>query len=88
MYAKTHEWTKNEGLFLNSVIKSLLKGQYDFIRKMTRTEMLKLKVKLPAVIEDGVWSPDWNYMEDYMRNTIEVAEKVIGNFERLDICQL
>ncbi|EKC50653.1 restriction enzyme BgcI subunit beta, partial [human gut metagenome] len=30
MYAKTHEWTKNEGLFLNSVIKSLLKGQYDF----------------------------------------------------------
>ena len=48
MYAKTHEWTRNEGLFLNSVIKSILRGRYDFIRKMTRAEMLKLKVKLPA----------------------------------------
>lgn len=85
MYAKTHEWTKNEGLFLNSVIKSLLRGQYDFIRKMTRAEMLKLKVKLPAVIEDGVWIPDWNYMESYMQNTIEVAEKMMNDFEKLSI---
>ena len=35
MYAKTHEWTKTEGLFLNAVIKSILNGRYDFIRKMT-----------------------------------------------------
>lgn len=85
MYAKTHEWTKNEGLFLNSVIKSLLRGQYDFIRKMTRAEMLKLKVKLPAVIEDGVWVPDWNYLESYMQNTIEIAEKMMNDFEKLSI---
>lgn len=85
MYAKTHEWTKNEGLFLNSVIKSLLRGQYDFIRKMTRAEMLKLKVKLPAVIEDGVWVPDWNYLESYMQNTIEMAEKMMNDFEKLSI---
>lgn len=85
MYAKTHEWTKNEGLFLNSVIKSLLRGQYDFIRKMTRAEMLKMKVKLPAVIEDGVWVPDWNYLESYMQNTIEMAEKMMNDFEKLSI---
>lgn len=83
MYAKTHEWTKNEGLFLNSVIKSLLKGQYDFIRKMTRAEMLKLKVKLPAVINNEEWIPDWSYMENYMQSTIEVAEKMMNDFEKL-----
>lgn len=85
MYAKTHEWTKNEGLFLNSVIKSLLKGQYDFIRKMTRAEMLKLKVKLPAVIKEGAWIPDWSYMENYMQSTIELAEKMMNDFEKLNI---
>ncbi len=85
MYAKTHKLTRNEGLFLNSVIRVLLKGQYDFIRKMTRTDMLKLKIKLPAVIEDGIWIPDWDYMESYMQNVIEMAEKTTNNFEKINI---
>lgn len=75
MYAKTHEWTRNEGLFLNSVIKSILNGRYDFIRKMTRAEMLKLKVKLPAVKQmDGTYIPDWAYMEEHMRSVMKDAE--------------
>ena len=77
MYAKTHEWTKNEGLFLNSVIKSLLKGQYDFIRKMTRAEMLKLKVKLPA---DNNGNPDYAYMESYMKSVMDSAKTEISLF--------
>ena len=72
MYAKTHEWTRNEGMFLNSVIKSILRGRYDFIRKMTRAEMLKLKVKLPAVIQaDGTYIPDWAYMGTYMSEVMQ-----------------
>lgn len=75
MYAKTHEWTRNEGLFLNSVIKSILNGRYDFIRKMTRAEMLKLKVKLPAEKQmDGTYIPDWAYMEEHMRSVMKDAE--------------
>lgn len=75
MYAKTHEWTRNEGLFLNSVIKSILRGRYDFIRKMTRAEILKLKVKLPAVIQaDGTYIPDWAYMGTYMSEVMQNAE--------------
>lgn len=75
MYAKTHEWTRNEGLFLTSVIKSILNGRYDFIRKMTRVEMLRLKVKLPAVIQtDGTYIPDWTYMGAYMSEVMQNAE--------------
>ena len=88
MYAKTHEWTKNEGLFLNSVIKSLLKGQYDFIRKMTRAEMLKLKVKLPAVVnDDGTYRPDWDYMDSYMQRITEMATLTIENLEKISLTE-
>lgn len=75
MYAKTHKWTRNEGLFLNSVVKSILNGRYDFIRKMTRAEMLKLRIKLPAVIQtDGTYIPDWSYMDAYMSEVMENSE--------------
>lgn len=79
---------KNEGLFLNSVIKSLLKGQYDFIRKMTRAEMLKLKVKLPAVVnDDGTYRPDWDYMDSYMQRITEMATLTIENLEKISLTE-
>ena len=85
MYAKTHEWTRNEGLFLNSVIKSILRGRYDFIRKMTRAEMLKLKVKLPAVIQaDGTYIPDWAYMGTYMSEVMQNAETYFKILRKAD----
>ena len=60
---------------MNSVIKSILNGRYDFIRKMTRAEMLKLKVKLPAVKQmDGTYIPDWAYMEEHMHSVMKDAE--------------
>lgn len=75
MYAKTHVWTRNECMFLISVIKSILNGRYDFIRKMTRDEMLRLKVKLPAVIQtDGTYVPDWAYMDEYMSEVLRDVE--------------
>lgn len=85
MYAKTHEWTRNEGMFLNSVIKSILRGRYDFIRKMTRAEMLKLKVKLPAVIQaDGTYIPDWAYMGTYMSEVMQNAETYFKILRKAD----
>lgn len=85
MYAKTHEWTRNEGLFLNSVIKSILRGRYDFIRKMTRAEMLKLKVKLPAVIQaDGTYIPDWAYMDEYMSEIVKESEVNLASLMKAD----
>lgn len=85
MYAKTHVWTRNEGLFLNSVIKSTLRGRYDFIRKMTRAEMQRLKVKLPSVIQtDGTYIPDWTYMDTYMSETMQSAETYLEILRKVD----
>lgn len=85
MYSKTHKWTRNEGLFLNSVIKSILSGQYDFIRKLTRAEMLKLKVKLPAVIQtDGTYIPDWAYMSAYMSDVMQGVEACFEILRKAD----
>lgn len=85
MYAKTHEWTRNEALFLNSVIKSILHGRYDFIRKMTRAEMLKLKVKLPAVIQkNGVYIPNWEYMDTYMSEVMQDVEDCFEILRKAD----
>ena len=70
MYAKTHVWTKYEALFLTSVIKSYLRGRYDFISKMTRTDIMNLTVKLPATASG---EPDYGYMGAYIKNIITVA---------------
>ena len=85
MYAKTHEWTKTEGLFLNAVIKSILNGRYDFIRKMTRAEILQLKVKLPAVVQmDGTYRPDWAFMDAYMSRMLQISEANLATLRQAD----
>ena len=85
MYAKTHEWTRTEGLFLNAVIKSILNGRYDFIRKMTRAEILQLKVKLPAVVQmDGTYRPDWAFMDAYMSRMLQISEANLATLRQAD----
>ena len=66
---------KKRGIVFELGYQSILNGRYDFIRKMTRAEMLKLKVKLPAVKQmDGTYIPDWAYMEEHMRSVMKDAE--------------
>jgi hypothetical protein len=71
MYAKNHCWNKYESMFLTSVMKSLLAGKYDFISKMTRTDILALKIKLPV---DNQGNIDYPYMTHYM---MEIEAKVL-----------
>ena len=68
MYTKGHWWDKRESLFLISVIKSTIKGNYDFIKKMTRDEISKLSIKLPI---DNEWNPNREYMWKYMKTLME-----------------
>ena len=63
MYALNHKWTENESLFLISVIKAKIADRYDFIEKMTRTDILNLVIKLP-VLSNNI--PNWNYMNEYI----------------------
>lgn len=66
-------------------LEQILRGRYDFIRKMTRAEMLKLKVKLPAVIQaDGTYIPDWAYMGTYMSEVMQNAETYFKILRKAD----
>lgn len=72
MYAKNHNWNKYESMFLTSIMKSLLAGKYDFISKMTRTDILALKIKLPVNADGEI---DYLYMTNYMMG---IEEKVLA----------
>ena len=76
MYALNHEWTENESLFLISVIKAKIANKYDFIEKMTRTDILNLVIKLPITSPDV---PDWNYMNEYIETIKNKAKVAIKN---------
>lgn len=56
-----------------------------FVDELNRHIKTDFTFLLPVKDDDR---PDWKYMEQYMKDTIDVSEKVIGKFERLDICQL
>ena len=58
-------WTLNKyiGLFIATVIKTE-RPKYNYGRKWTKSIMEKSIIKLPS--QSG--SPDWNYMEDYIKS--------------------
>lgn len=53
------------GLFLVTIL-DLERPKYSFGRKYS-SRIPKMKVLLPATIENGDEVPDWNYMEDYIK---------------------
>ena len=80
MYSKNHKWTKNESLFLTTVIRSSV-GKYDFISKMTRDDILNLSIKLPV---DSNGLPDWSYMEVYMQKVFDMVGGYLDGLNRVD----
>lgn len=64
MYEKRyHAWTRNQLLFLVSVLQFTCLGRYTYGRKMTRTNIASTKILLPST-KDG--KPDWRWMENYI----------------------
>ena len=53
------------GRFLCSVLNSLLKEMRDYTTIIKKDEFKKQKIKLPAI---SPLEPDWEYMEQYMKN--------------------
>lgn len=80
MYPKNHKLTKNESLFLTTVIRASV-GKYDFIFKMTRDDILNLVIKLPSN-SDG--SPNWEYMGTYMQKVFEGTQAVLESLGQAD----
>jgi hypothetical protein len=53
-------------LFLKTILMAN-KYKYTYGRKVTESKYLKEKIMLPATIVNGEKTPDWNYMEQYMK---------------------
>lgn len=65
MYEKNHAWTRNQLLFLVSVLKFTCVGRYTYGRKMTRENIAASLVLLPS---DEYGLPDWQWMESYIKS--------------------
>lgn len=59
---------KYNGLFLATIL-SKERPKYSFGRSWTGSRLLDTIVKLPAILNsDGSYSPDWQFMEDYIKS--------------------
>lgn len=66
--------TKNIALFLAPIIKAV-GGNYVYKDKWLQEEMRVAEIMLP-VIDDG--TPDWDYMDMYINNTLEIVAEDIS----------
>lgn len=65
MYPKTRKWSKEELLFLSTIMMFDSKGKYSYGRKMRRDIILGIKIKLPV---DKTGNPDWQFMKNYIKS--------------------
>lgn len=77
MYCKVRNLNKYEGQFIATVMRNAA-GKFDFIIKMTREEVSKFTIKLP-ITQTG--EPDWQYMENYMKNIISTMQNNLTLFQ-------
>ena len=68
--------TRNIALFLCPIIK-VVGQKYAFIDKWKQDDMVNTTIKLPAITRG---SPDWEYMDSYMKQIIEESEKKMDFF--------
>lgn len=80
MRLKDRTLNKYEAMFINTVISTKLSGRYDFISKMTRSDISDIIIKLP-ILKNG--TPDWNYMEAYIKRIEKIVENSISQFGRV-----
>ena len=65
---KDNKLNKYSALFIATIIR-WEKFKYAWGRKWGIERMKKSKIKLPAVVkEDGSYSPDWDFMENYIKS--------------------
>jgi hypothetical protein len=76
------KWNQYTYQFFASVFrKSALTKGFDYGNKFRRDIAVDLIIKLP-VTSDG--TPDWNYMESYMKAVMEESEQCLENLKRAD----
>lgn len=69
--------------FIIAVLNKTMENLFNYDVKATKDSLKTMIVKLPAT---STGEPDWNYMEQCMKKEMNISEKIIGNFELLNIC--
>ena len=64
--------SKYSKLFITTIINSTLKEKYSFSHKFRQKDLDTLTINLPSTPDN---SPDWQYMEDYMKEITKLAAK-------------
>lgn len=70
--------------FIISVLNKTMADKFDYSLKATKEKLNSLKIKLPV---DGEGEPDWEYMENYMKNIMQESEWNIQKLQKLDCCK-
>ena len=66
------------GLFIASAIERVSDEKYEFNSMCTGTKLAEDIIYLPTT---STGEPDWQYMEDYMRNIMNKSEQIISNLQ-------
>ena len=75
-------WNKERLLFFISMFKAeALRKGFNFGNKFRRDIAIKMKIKLPITLKG---EPDWQYMENYIKQVVEKSEKSLENLKRAD----
>lgn len=73
------ELNEYKAQYLISVIRAHLGGTWNYINKLTRKHMEKLKIQLPV---DSTGQPDWDYMEAFMKQINQQAQAKLDTLEK------
>ena len=82
LYILNGSFDMYNALFVATVIE-LDKYRWAYGRKWRPERMVKSTIRLPAILKDGEYIPDWEYMSDYIRNL--PYRKVTKKGEQLSI---
>jgi len=84
MYPIDRTWTKNECLFLTTMLTFVNSWRYSYGRKMSRENILQSKVLLPVI---KTKEPNWKFMNQYidsLHNRIITTTKTLRNTSALN----
>lgn len=88
MYPYSEKWNKKSLLYLIALLKNKTAGIYDYSTKMTREDILSLRISLPVDADNNI---NFAYMENYIseleKERISELEKYLlaSGFENCDL---
>lgn len=84
-YIDTKHLTMNQALFIKTILQKQITQRYGFTDGLTGSKLKKEKILLPAIYnaEKDDYDPDWNYMEEFIRELKEENERKLFSLKTL-----